>query len=387
MGPSWIDQAREVSVPNVAAALGLRVDRRGRTLHPCPAPDCGAEQRGSVDRRGPVEVRHQGRGWCCYRCGAKGDALNLVARVLHHAPKLSDLDAEQKADVRAWYASHGWCDDADGPPRAVRAPKPIARRTEPDAPPARPDAREVTDLWGACTRVTEDDDVARWIALRGLDPDRVAARDLARALPVDLDVPGWARFMGTPWSRGSWRCIFPAYGPTGRVESLRARSIDPNCPKGQKAAAAGAGPGSATGIVLADGAGREVLSTGSAPRWWPTDAPLVVVVTEGEPDFLTWATRFGDAADDAPVVLGLFSGSWTAKVAARIPDSARVAVRTDADEVGDHYAWATVWASLAPRLGKGSVLRPRKPADKDDNDLLQAGLLPLDPFGDVDDAR
>jgi hypothetical protein len=235
--------------------------------------------------------------------------------------------------------------------------------------------------------VTDDRDVAAWLTSRGLNPATVADRNLARALTADANVPTWARFKGKPWSRGGWRCLLPTWGPDGRMESLRARSIDPDCPPGEKAAAAAAGAGSASGMLLADAVGRELLATGGAPSWWPAGKPLVVVVTEGESDFLVWATRYGEAADDAPAVLGLWSGSWTNDVAARIPAGSRVAVRTDSDDTGEHYAWSVVWATLVPRLGVGNVLRPRKPAGKDDNDLLRAGMLPPDPFGDVDDGK
>ena len=354
MGPTWIDQVRDVDVPAVAEALGMRLDRNRRALRPCPG--CGAERRGSSDKRGPVLVRHQGQSWWCARCNAKGDALNLASLALHRAPKLADLTAEQLADVRAWYAGRGWCADGDGAPWVARAPIPIAHRLEPEEPPARPEEREVADLWFACAKVTEAADVARWLVSRGLDPERVAARDLARALPEDLDGPAWARFSGTPWNLGGWRCLFPAYGPTGHMESLRARSIDPHCPKGQKAAAAAAGDGSATGLVLADAGGREVLGTSAPPRWWPAGEPLRLVVTEGEPDFLTWATRYGEAADDAPAVLGVWSGGWTPEIAGRIPDETRVTVLTHDDDNGDHYA-ARIWRDLAARC---TVLRRPK---------------------------
>jgi len=352
VGPTWIEQARAVSVPDVAEALGLRLDRSRRALRPCPK--CGAERRGSGEKRGAVSIRHKGRGWWCPRCNATGDALDLVA-VHFHGDRLPALTTEQLAEVRAWYAQRGWCDDdGDGWTPAPR-PRPVTRPAEPE-PLARPDEREVSDLWFTCARVTEDADVARWIAARGLNPGAVAERDLARALPEDLDVPRWARFGGTPWNRGGWRCVFPAWGPTGRMESLRARSIEAHPPKGMKAAAAAAGEGSATGLVLADAAAREMLGTGSAPTWWPAGAPLRLVVTEGEPDFLTWATRYGDAQDDAPGAIGVWAGGWTAEIAARVPDGARVTILAHADDKGDRYA-ARIFRDLAARC---TVLRRPK---------------------------
>jgi len=112
-------------------------------------------------------------------------------------------------------------------------------------------------------------------------------------------------------------------------------------------------------LLLADGVGRLVLETGAAPTWWPAGDALRLVVAEGETDFLTWATRYGDAAEDAPGVLGLWAGSWTAEIAARIPDGARVVVRTDPDDAGDRYA-ARVWRELAARC---KLYRPKGTTD------------------------
>ena len=74
------------------------------------------------------------------------------------------------------------------------------------------------------------------------------------------------------------------------------------------------------------------------PHWWPKKTPLRIVVVEGEPDFLTWATRHGDAAETAPAVLGLWSGAWTSALAARIPAGCRILLRTDLDACGHDYA-------------------------------------------------
>jgi len=120
-----------------------------------------------------------------------------------------------------------------------------------------------------------------------------------------------------------------------------------------KAAAAAAGPGSATGLVLADGLMRQILSTGAAPDWWCSNWQLRIVVAEGEFDWLTWATRWADSAEEAPAVLGVWAGSWQPEIAARIPDGARISVRTDPDAAGHGYA-DKIAGSLAPRC---AVLR------------------------------
>src|SRR5262249_38341057 len=96
----------------------------------------------------------------------------------------------------------------------------------------------------------------------------------------------------------------------------------------------------------------ERLGDDSAVEPFVREVGLVVV--EGEPDWWTWATRWGEAHDLAPAVLGLVSGSWTEEIAARVPDGTSVVVRTHADRPGGGYAERVV---RSPE-GRGNVLRP-----------------------------
>ena len=81
------------------------------------------------------------------------------------------------------------------------------------------------------------------------------------------------------------------------------------------------------------------------------------LVVEGEPDFLTWATRFSDANETAPGVIGVGSGAWSKGLADRIPDRARVIVRTHDDRAGQKYAAEvidTLGARCDVRVPKGA---------------------------------
>ena len=72
------------------------------------------------------------------------------------------------------------------------------------------------------------------------------------------------------------------------------------------------------------------------------------MICEGVPDFLTWATRWGDAAESAPAVLGIISGSWTEAIAGLIPAGTVVYLRTHADPAGAKYA-AQIASTLEQR--------------------------------------
>jgi len=72
-----------------------------------PCPSCGEKDRGSNDRRGPVGVARDQRGWKCQRCQEKGDAVDLVSWV-KYGHRSDDLNGAQWTEIRAWFAERGW---------------------------------------------------------------------------------------------------------------------------------------------------------------------------------------------------------------------------------------------------------------------------------------
>lgn len=341
----WIDDLRAFNVAEVGATFGLAVDRSGRALRPCPV--CGAEQRGSSDRRSPIGTTPDAAGWRCHRCGAGGDAVSLAAAVVTGETRPA---RERWRDIRAQCAVAGLCDSEPWQtpnPALVRRPPP---RTEPPASPARshPPIAEVCALWSACRAATEDPEVCSWIESRGLDPQRVVDLDLVRALPRDSERPWWAWCRGRAWAEGGWRAVVALVDAHGQVASVRARHVSGGAPK--SVAPAGY---SVTGLLAAEPLARQLLARAALPEWWPPSVPLRVVVAEGEPDWLAWATRWSEAVECAPAVFGIEVGAWTAAIAARIPIGTRVIVRTHHDGPGERYA-KTIAATLA---GRAEVLR------------------------------
>lgn len=220
-----------------------------------------------------------------------------------------------------------------GKPRG-RRPKPAPRPVvHPESPSPRPPRGEVEALWDAAAPVTADSEASDYLASRGILPKRVELYDLARAIPPGAEVPRWAACRGARWS-ATHRLIARGWGATGAAESLHARCVgEPpeGLPKGLWPAA---GPGSARGLVLADGWGRQILGTGSPPDGWRGE----LVIAEGLPDWLSWCVVCSDGDEDAPAVLGLTAGSWAEALAARVPDGTRVVIATHADAAGDRYA-------------------------------------------------
>jgi hypothetical protein len=215
--------------------------------------------------------------------------------------------------------------------------------TEAGAERERPPLTEVRSLWAACVPADLDAETAGWCRSRALDPGLLVERDLSRALPSDLPTPTWAACRQIPWARGGYRLLVPLYDDTGAMVSLQARLTGAGLPPGSPKAVSPAGF-RIGGLILADAQFLHLLRCRAEAPAQPTR----ILVVEGIPDFLTWATRWlpGDPASCA--VAGVISGSWGPGFAGAIPDGAEVIVRTHADAAGERYAQRLI-DSLAGR--------------------------------------
>lgn len=337
---SWLDEVRERGPAEVGRVLGLTHDERRNALSPCPS--CGSEKRhpNRGDKRGALGLSRDGGGFRCFECGSSGDAVTLAAlAVLGRAASSRD----DWKDLRGFLAERGLCAPVSGSPspKARRLPPPPPPTSSP--PPRRLSTASVAETWARCVTVASDAPVAAWLRSRALPVDVVTERDLARALPADP--PSWARFNGRLWTETGHRVLVPMYGAAGLVESLHARCVIP-CAPGEKAAS----PSGAEvrGLVMADGPALRMLRGETRPDG--------VLVAEGVPDFLTWATHYRADAVRPVAVLGVIAGSWTEELAARVPDGMDVWIRTHADEAGHKYA-DRIAATLASRC---HVARRRK---------------------------
>lgn len=276
-------------------------------FHPDHDPSCSV----IVGPDGTVQVK-------CHGCGQGGDGLTLVARI--HNLQTTGSDFREVLALGAEYGGQlALAEEIRGKdgPRAPRQPLPTPER-EPERD--YPDQNAVAGLWGAAIGVLEDADAWECLRSRGLDPELVAQLDLARAVPHGVELPRWARYQGRSWLETDHRMLVAMFDHAGAMRSVRAwRVVDGDGPKRLP-------PGGcrATGLVMANWLARMMLG-GFA-------SPLVLVVVEGEPDFVSWATRSEHA------VVGLISGSWNEDFARRVPRGTEVILRTHADDAGDRYA-------------------------------------------------
>lgn len=324
-----VDHAPEVrrALVNVAALcaeLGLEKSKSEKGKWVCPRHGGGSL---SVRvARGTIQVR-------CFGCDLAGDALTLIAeargldtktafpRVLAEGARIAGLWAIVEALEKAPGVSRD--------PFPVQRPKVIERPEEPE--PTYPDGAEVLTLWNASTPVEDDAEVLAMLEGRALSAALITTYELARVLPLaPAPLPRWARFGGRDWRDGGYRLIVPMRDARGTMRSFRAWRVGEGdgpkriTPAGHKAA----------GLVFACPSAVALL------EGYAFEHELRIIVAEGEPDFLTWATP-SDADERQPaLVFGVTSGAWSEELAARIPDGAKVIVRTDHDAAGDKYAEA-----------------------------------------------
>lgn len=339
----------------------------GGLLIRCPAhgerhPSCSVRR----GRDGTIQVR-------CFSCDFGGDALSLVAAargldprhqfgaVLSEAARLAGYSLESPRKGHPPTPSRG-----ESPPPAPSREKTSLPQLPPESP-TYPDEREVADVWAASRTIEGDEQARAYLANRALDPVRVAALDLARVLPVDFTGPSWARYQGKPWAAAGYRLLVPMFDAYGALRSLRAWCLAGSGEDPKRVAPAGK---AMTGLVMACPIARSVLQTGQSPAREPLD----IVITEGEPDFLTHAARPEGAA--APAVVGVVASAWSSAVADRLPGDVRIVIRTHRDAAGDRYA-DEIRSSLDHRVRVLDFSRPSDPSMKlpDDNDDAQTGNL------------
>jgi archaellum biogenesis ATPase FlaH len=340
----------------------------GGLLIRCPAhgerhPSCSVRR----GRDGTIQVR-------CFSCDFGGDALSLVAAARGLDPRHQFGAVLSEAARLVGYSLEAPRGGSPSPtpsrgesPRADPSREKISPPQLPPEPPAYPDEREVADVWAASSTVEGDEQARAYLASRAIDPVRVAALDLARVLPVDFTGPSWARYQGKPWAAAGYRLLVPMVDAHGALRSLRAWRLAGSGEDPKRVAPAGK---AMAGLVMACPVARNLLQTGQSPSGGPFD----VVITEGEPDFLTHATRSEGSA--APAVVGVVASAWSSAVADRLAGDARIVIRTHRDAAGDRYA-ADIRSSLADRVPVLDFSRPSDPSMKlpDDNDDAQNGEL------------
>lgn len=264
----------------------------------------------------------------CFSCDWTGDALTLIGvttgrnrftETVDEACDMVGVPRPSETQAREWVAP-----ERNGTSGAF---------SDKDCTTSYPDDAEA--FWGILGRVSGCQAACDMLTSRAIDPREVDSMGLARVITDSSTAPRWARYQGEPWLVTGHVLVLPVFDAEGALRSVRAWRVIP----GDSPKRLPPGGHKATGLVLANAAGIAMLRSECGPRR--------VVVVEGEPDFITVATRTDD------VVFGILSGAWTEAHAARVPLGSTVVIRTHCDKAGDKYA-----ANLAKTLsGRGHIRR------------------------------
>lgn len=290
-----------IGAAEAAQALGL--ERRGRRWGPCPA--CGSARADA--RRGPISC--SGPTWACFKCGARGDGVNLISYVLTGAPK-------SYREAFAWLADRGKVEPAIQPVH-----EPIK---------ARIPTAELMELLRACTPAAacRDADYLEHCRRKGVEPSRAPGGILpAPGHPVYGVTRSW-----WPGHRSRiYRIVLPMFDHRGRLAGMHVRATDPSAkPKARWPTGV-----DCSGLFFADQQGRRLLRGEHA-------GSLRVLMAEGFSDFFAASTHRGYDA-----LLGIESGSAERLKLVAWPRGSEVYCATHADKAGDAYA-TKVEAAVAP---------------------------------------
>jgi 5S rRNA maturation endonuclease (ribonuclease M5) len=303
--------AESIAVLEIASRLGLQV-RQNNSLAPCPS--CNAMKRGSSDKRGPIGVRSDNKGWKCHRCQSVGSGIDLVSYALNGS-KFSESDNFGKKKVEAWFNI-----DQDAPPKRHKAPEPIRGK--------RPPKKEVHSLWSASKKLNQlaqSDQALLFLKSRNLNLEAVSKSGVVRISPdrMEYSWPDW-------WPAGRsalWRLIVPAFNVKGEFVSLHTRAVD--VPK--------AGPKTlwpkgfeAKGLFMPNRYAVKMI------RKEDIDLDGLLIV-EGITDFIKCSAEVEDLGIKL-AVLGGTSGSFSSVSQLHIPKDLKIYIGTDPDEKGEEYA-------------------------------------------------
>ena len=283
-----------MSVIDIAKKLGYEIGHTGHDILGCPNCKAVTRHTKSRDSRGAVGVKPRTlESFVCFQCEAGGTTRDFIA-YHKYGKRFSSLSLEEKRGLGELHTTtHTPPASRPAPPRYV--PKAELRRYIGYLYPLAASAAAqnyLQDRWGQPIKLE---------ALRGLTGAWGGILDKAAE-------PRWAQ----GWADQGRYIHLGLYDDNLCIRSILARSVRGVTPKG----------------VSPTGYNRSGLF-----MYQPGREDLVVIA-EGEVDFLAWSLL----CEQKPTVIGVVSGSVTEKMVTKVlPSYAHVVVATDWDKQGDEY--------------------------------------------------
>jgi len=305
----WIAQAKSVSIMEAARRIGALKAGPSNSLGPCP--QCGAEKRGSSDRRYPIGVNSGRDGWRCHKCGVSGDVVDLVAYFVA-GRRLADCGKSEQLEVVNWFKDVGHVKDNGMP-----TPKPKKEKQ-------RPPKAEVQKLWLATLQVEECSSSSKFLEDRQFDLEQITQLGFLRAAPRPSQ-HNWPKWWPKVWAK-TYRLVTPAYDVAGNFVSLHARAVAPSeqgktrWPRGYEAGA----------LFMANRLGVKLL------KGQELGEIRGVLICEGMTDLLRASLCAVQSELRLAIIAGT-SGSFQHLAQVRFPEDTQIYTAMDPDEGGAKY--------------------------------------------------
>ena len=258
----------------------------------------------------------------CFGCQWTADALGLIAEVRGYSTRDKDQFREVMIEGAEIAGRLQLADEIRGYVSNREANREKVEPPKPKPPPEYPRISEVVDLWETAKSIGDDSTAKSYLAGRAISVSAATERGLLRVIGFDTSRPAWAFCKGLPWFTTGHRLVTRVWSSDGVPRSVRSWQCDGrDYPKRLPPSGH-----AAKGLVLANKPAVELLKG--------KERPARVIIAEGEPDWVSVATRC--RPDEA--VFGIGSGFWTDDHAKRIPNATPVLILTDLDEAGNKYA-------------------------------------------------
>jgi len=99
----WVNEATQGKIAELIPQLSMKFGRM-QSIGPCPS--CKTATRGDADRRGPIGLTANGRGWKCWSCGVAGDVVDLASFVFYDR-RMRDLSEDERTELRNKFTQWG----------------------------------------------------------------------------------------------------------------------------------------------------------------------------------------------------------------------------------------------------------------------------------------
>lgn len=319
MSNNWFGTVNNAGFPSIAKIFRLESGRMG-SFGPCPS--CNADKRGTKDKRGPIGITPNNKGFRCFSCGLHGDVADFVAIFLTKK-KCRNVSPLEYQTINKWLLENSFLTDYKAPKDSIVSLSQLSGE--------KPKKRHVDTTsdfrWGKDLPLKYRDQLFS-------EEGKVVLRYLTEDRKLDLDVIREAD-LGCMWidrkgGREYWLSI-PLKASDGSIVNIRFRSIPPS----QKSYRVCAGrPLPLYGV--------ETL----------TDEKQQVLVVEGELDVLALKS-YGFATNVVSGTSGA-SANWRDEWLDQLEPFPQFLIWYDNDSAGDDGA-----SKLAKRLGEYRCFRIR----------------------------